>query len=98
MSAKIQSESYNSKFEIITHQKDYLKISIINTIFCFWFLGIPALICSIRARQNFKNGNIQEGNESARSAKLFNFIGILIGVLLGMIASLITFIIITSNS
>ena len=87
MSAKIQSESYNNKFEIITHQKDYLKISIINTIFCFWFLGIPALICSIRARQNFKNGNIQEGYECARSAKLFNIRDVFCSISLSSISS-----------
>ena len=98
MSVKIKYESYNKKFEIISEQKDYLKISIINTIFCFWFLGIPAIICSLRARRNFQNGDIQEGYESARSAKLFNIVGLLIGTLIGMIALLITTIILTSNS
>ena len=88
----IEQQRYNQAFEITHKQKDYLKFSILNTIFCFWFLGIPALICSLRARNKFRKGETFDAIESASSAKLFNIIGIAMGSMIGITTVLITFI------
>jgi hypothetical protein len=50
-----------------------------NLIFCGVCLGVPALIYSIKARENYHFGRYQEAKENARTAKKFNIAGFVIG-------------------
>jgi hypothetical protein len=56
-------------------KNDYLKYSIINTIVCF-FIGIPAVLFSLRARQFYRINNFKEAQENAQKAKKFNIFGL----------------------
>ena len=53
--------------------------TIINLIFCGIFLGVPALIYSIKSRENYSFGRYQEAKQNARTAKKFNIAGFVIG-------------------
>ena len=58
---------------------DYLYCSIFNLICCFFWLGIPALVFSVIARENYRSGNYINGQCYANIAKKINIAGIAIG-------------------
>ena len=46
---------------------------------CFFLLGIPALIFSLKAREQYRSGRFQDAQENARTSRKLNIIGIVIG-------------------
>ena len=48
-------------------------------IFCFLWLGIPALIFSLLARDQYNSGDLIGGNSSAGISKILNIIGFVLG-------------------
>ena len=60
---------------------DYLCCSIFNMLCCVFFLGIPALIFSLKAREQYRNGRFELAEENASIAKKLNIAGIVIGSL-----------------
>jgi hypothetical protein len=60
-------------------KETYLVFSVVNTVFCVFWLGIPAIIYSRKAKNSFNLGDIQGGLSSANTAKLLNIIGFVIG-------------------
>ena len=62
-----------------TEQKDYLIFSIFNIFCCGVLLGLPALICSIKARNNYRSSRHVEATKNAGIAKKLNIAGFVIG-------------------
>ncbi len=60
--------------------EDYLCCSIFNLICCVCFLGIPALIFSLKAKRRYRLGREEEAKNSASTARSLNIAGILIGI------------------
>ena len=56
-----------------------LGCSIFNTLLCFFWLGIPAIIFSVKARESFQKGLFNDAKRYAYYVKIFNIIGIIIG-------------------
>jgi hypothetical protein len=46
---------------------------------CFFWLGIPALIFSLKAREQYRSGRYQDAQGNARTSRTLNIIGIVIG-------------------
>ena len=67
---------------IYTKQDDHLALSIFNLLCCTICLGIPALIFSIRAREQYRLGRTLEATDNAKTAYKLNIAGITIGILL----------------
>jgi len=53
--------------------------SVFNLIFCFFWLGIPAVILSCRANDNVIAGRLAEAQSDAKIAKILNIVGICVG-------------------
>jgi hypothetical protein len=53
--------------------------SVFNLIFCFFWLGIPAVILSCRANDNVIAGRLAEAQSDAKIAKILNIVGIVLG-------------------
>ena len=62
--------------------KDYVLFSIFNLLCCFCWFGIPALIFSVKAREQFKTGRLSEAKNNAKIARKLNFAGFIIGTLI----------------
>ena len=67
---------------VYTKQEDYLILSILNLLCCTICLGIPALIFSIRAREQYRLGMILEAKDNAKTAYKMNIAGITIGLII----------------
>ena len=72
---------YNQRhFFIQTHpESDYLLCSMFNLFCCFFWLGIPAVYYSTKARDHYHVGDFTGGRQKALTAKMLNIIGIAIG-------------------
>jgi hypothetical protein len=62
-------------------RKDYLFFSIFNLICWSTFMGIPALIFSIKAREQYQLGLFKQAEDNAKTAKKLNLIGLVVGFL-----------------
>lgn len=62
--------------------QDYLYLSIFSIIFCFWPVGLVALIKSVEARKFYQDGLVSEGQASAAESKKYNKIAIIVGIIL----------------
>ena len=58
-----------------------LACSIFNLVFCFVWLGVPAIIFSCSARKKFLRGRLAQSQYDAKLTKIFNIIGISFGSL-----------------
>ena len=56
-----------------------LGCSVFNLLCCFFWLGIPAIIFSVKAKDKFRAGQLEEAKSDARIAKILNTIGVCIG-------------------
>ena len=65
---------------ISSKQSDYLFCSILNLVCCCFCLGLPALIYSIKAREQFRSGFSLEAKDNAKIAKNLNIFGTLLGL------------------
>jgi uncharacterized membrane protein len=61
---------------------DYLFCSIFNTFCCCLFLGIAALIYSIKTRQANEHGQRDHAQQFSKKAKRFNTIAFAVGLIL----------------
>lgn len=61
--------------------KDYLIISVLNSIFCCICLGIPALIFSVKTKEATKYGHFQKAFEYSRKSMKFNILAFVLGLL-----------------
>ena len=78
----------NEFIDFSTHN-DYLCCSIYNLILGLFFLGIPAIIFSLKARKQFQEGKFLEAEKNATKSKHLNVVGIIIGTL--VIIALVVF-------
>jgi hypothetical protein len=62
-------------------RKDHLFFSIFNLICWSTFLGIPALIFSIKAREQNQLGLFKQAEDNAKTAKKLNLIGLVVGLI-----------------
>jgi hypothetical protein len=60
---------------------DYLVASILVTLFCCLPLGIPAIIFAAKAKSQAGAGQYQMALESAKKAKTFVYISLVLGLL-----------------
>ena len=91
------SPPYTPRIKQIDYSKndDYLCCSIFNLLCCCFWLGIPALIFSIKAREKYRLGLLNEATSDAKLAKKFNTIGIVLGsilLVLGLVINIIYFV------
>ena len=56
-----------------------LGCSIFNLLCCFCWLGIPAIIFSVKAKESVRNGQLVEARSEAKIASILNIVGICIG-------------------
>ncbi len=68
-----------------SNQNDYFCFSIFTLIFCGFFLGLPALIFSVKAREKFRTKKFIEGQINAKVARKLNIIGVCMGLILSVI-------------
>ena len=54
-------------------------------VFCFFWLGLPALIFSCLARDQYSYGDLIGGNSSAGVSKILNIFGFFLGALVWII-------------
>ncbi|XP_006813310.1 uncharacterized protein LOC102804995 [Saccoglossus kowalevskii] len=73
---------------------DYLCSSILTTIFCFWPVGIFAVMKSFETRRSSTRGDENIAYSASRSARILNWIALSIGVALAS-ATIITLAILT---
>lgn len=59
--------------------KDYLIWSILSILFCFWPLGVYAIILSNDVKSLWNSGRYQEAKDKSDSAKKMNIICLIIG-------------------
>ena len=79
-------------------QNDYLACSILNLFFCGICLGIPALIFSIKARDNYRFGKYLEAKDNAGTAKKLNIIAFAIGSICFVLAIIFNFLLLYTFS
>lgn len=72
----------------------HLAMSFLNLFFCCFWLGIPAIICSCQAQEQFQRGDLNSGYRSANCARQLNIAGCTIGA----VAFVIFIIIITTGA
>jgi hypothetical protein len=87
--------SYPPNNVISVETETYLCCSIINTLFCFFWLGIPAIICSCQAKDRYDFGDFNGGRSSASTAKILNIIGFVLGGLCWLIGIIILILVFT---
>ena len=75
--AKIISPTNDFKYD---NDDDYLFLSMFNLFFCL-IIGIPAIIFSIRSRNQVKDGRFTEARKNSKIAKNLNMIGLVIGTI-----------------
>ena len=61
--------------------KDHLMFSVFNVVCCSLFLGLPALIFSIKAREQYQLGLNKQAEDNAKTAKKLNLFGLVTGIL-----------------
>ncbi|ESP02850.1 hypothetical protein LOTGIDRAFT_156800 [Lottia gigantea] len=59
---------------------DYMSLALFSSIFCFWPLGILAILRNNKARRLKSAGDIYNAKKLARSAKLFVIWAIVVGI------------------
>jgi len=60
--------------------KNWLVKSILVTIFCFWPLGIAAIVNAVKVNTLFAAGNVNGANEAAKKAKKWTKITFFVGI------------------
>jgi len=69
--------------------KTWLAESILVTLFCFWPLGIPAIVYAAKVESRFLAGRIEEAEQASREAgkwtKLSFWIAIALWVIFGLL-------------
>ena len=75
----LNQDSYEVHY--LNKESDQLNWSIINLLCCTVF-GLPALISSLKARELYRKGNLEEAYAKAKYAKTLNFYGFCIGLTL----------------
>ena len=66
-------------------KEDYLGFSIFNMLCCVCCLGLPAIIFSVKAREQYRSGRFELAQDNADTAKKLNITGIIIGSIIKMI-------------
>ncbi|XP_064406227.1 proline-rich transmembrane protein 1-like [Halichondria panicea] len=61
--------------------KDYFVMSILTLLFCFWPLGIVALLKSIEVRSAVDRGDYAAAQTASKSALQLNKLAIIIGII-----------------
>jgi hypothetical protein len=69
--------------------KDYLGLSIFS-LFCFWPLGIVAILKSLESRSHYESGKYSEAFASSRSALQFSKLGIILGSVFLLVTVILT--------
>lgn len=69
--------------------KSYLIFSILNTVFCCFFVGIGAIIYSVKSREAKKYGDLEKASKNSKIAKTLNIIGLLTGLAVLFVYSVI---------
>jgi hypothetical protein len=94
---------YPNKFSQIQMPNDVTKelcssirCSVFNLICCFFWIGIPAVIFSCRAKENVDAGRLVEAQSDAKIAKIMNIVGICLGSL--ALAAIIIWTIVASTT
>ena len=73
-----------------------LGCSIFNTVCCFFWLGIPAIVFSVIAKTQYSQGQFIDATKNSQIAKIFNIFGIITGSLF-LIIAIIFVIVYTTN-
>lgn len=81
-STPFQQHKENSYQDIIPKPENYVVWSILCILFCFWPLGVVALIFGSRVDTLYNQGKYDEANEASRKAKLFLKIALGLGIAL----------------
>jgi hypothetical protein len=63
--------------------RDYLVLSILSLVFCFWPLAIPAVYFAIRTYSAKKSGDIEAALRYSDRARLFLILSVIAGILVG---------------
>ena len=61
-------------------KKDYLLCSVINFLCCNMFIGLAAMILSIKSREQYRNGRYLDAKRNADIARALNIAGFTIGL------------------
>lgn len=72
-----QSQSYP---EAVQPPPNYLVWAVLTTIFCFFPLGIVAIIFATQVNSKFGHGDLSGAQASSRKAKLWVILTVVIGV------------------
>eukprot|EP00105_Crassostrea_gigas_P043058 XP_019927206.1 PREDICTED: uncharacterized protein LOC105338815 [Crassostrea gigas] len=67
---------------ILTAPKDYRAEAVLATIFCFFPLGIVALIYSYRVKYHYKNNRLIAAYSSSKVAQVLSIVATIIGLIL----------------
>ena len=87
-----QPQADQASQQVAQMPKDYLIWSILSILFCFWPLGVYAIILSNDVKSLWNSGRYQEAKDKSDSAKKMNIICLIIGCVKWLFA--ITFLII----
>jgi hypothetical protein len=75
--------NHHSEIQVATNLPDgafsSIGCSVFNLICCSFCLGIPAVIFSCKAYDNFNTGRFAEAKSDAKIAKILNIIGVCMG-------------------
>ncbi len=74
-----QPQADQASQQVAQMPKDYLIWSILSILFCFWPLGVYAIILSNDVKSLWNNGRYQEAKDKSDSAKKMNIICLIIG-------------------
>ena len=88
----IQNETKNVLEKLFSS----LGCSIFNLVCCFCWLGIPAIIFSIKAKERARNGQLVEARSEAKIASILNIVGIALGSIASVIAIIYLIVVISS--
>lgn len=64
--------------------RDYLVLSVLSLVFCFWPLSIPAVYFAVRTYSAKKAGDIPTAMRYSDRARLFLILSVIAGVLVGV--------------
>ncbi|XP_062517726.1 proline-rich transmembrane protein 1-like [Corticium candelabrum] len=73
--------------------QDFLMLSILMLVCCFWPLGIIAVYMSLMARDKLSQGDIVSARKASRWARALSFVGITIGLVIYIVATFVAVII-----
>ena len=71
--------------------KNYLVWSILVTILCFWPLGIPAIIYSIKVDKQWNEGDRAGAYDASKNARKFCVASMVMGIIIFMVFFFIGF-------